>query len=151
MAWAAVAVPWNSRSQGTHPGKQNSQDHEPQQGNEWLGCGTPGERPSGEKEHRGWQLFEDTWSTRTVNSHVQGVGTGGQERAWPSEDLSDWNTGGKCTGCGTHVLGEHRKLASSLEVGSRKPFPRDVKNNKGFYRYVSQKRKTKEIVLPPDK
>lgn len=55
VAWAAVAVPWNHG-----PGKQNSQDHEPQHGNEWLGCGTPGERPSGEKEHGGWQLFEGT-------------------------------------------------------------------------------------------
>jgi len=54
---------------------------------------------------------------------------------------------------GTHILGRIqgycwecrgriRKAQAQLELN----LARDVKNSEGFYRYLSQKRKTKEIV-----
>lgn len=63
----------------------------------------------------------------------------------------------KCTGCGNRDMGtwkEYRDVGQMCRDDNRKAkaqlilnLARDEKNEKGFYRYVGQKRKIKENVL----
>jgi len=109
-----------------------------------------------------WQIFEDAFH-RTQELSVprcKKSGKEGKTPAWLSRDLlvklkgkrelhRQWKQGQvsweECRVAAQVCRDELRRAKAQLEMN----LARDAKNNKkGFYRYVSQKRKVKESVTP---
>ncbi|KFM04158.1 hypothetical protein AS27_10724, partial [Aptenodytes forsteri] len=108
-----------------------------------------------------WQMFKDTFHRAQELSITMCKKSGkeGKRPAWMSQDLQVKLKGKKEMHRqwkqGQVSLEEYREAARLCRDEVRKAkvwlelnLARDTKNNKGFYRYVSQKRKVEESVTP---
>ncbi|KFQ80797.1 hypothetical protein N335_00574, partial [Phaethon lepturus] len=123
---------------------------------------TPWETPLGDKgAEQSRQIFKDSFyrAQELLIPRYKKSGKDGKRPAWLSEDLlgklkgkkemhRQWKQGQGSWDEYRDVAWLCRDVVRRAKVQLELNLTRDTKNNKGFYRYISQKKKDKESVPP---